>query len=99
MNTDPTPHHDISLPKPADAENIPHDMTTTPPTPVKPAPSQVDAHQAGDVDTIEKGWVTQVEQLFNAYGDDPYVLSQQLSELKREYIAKRYGRTLKKAGE
>lgn len=99
MNTDTTPHHDMSLPKPASAETPSSEVPVVEKTALQPSSPQETSAEAADIDTIEKGWVMQVEQLFHAYGDDPYALTQQFAELKREYIAKRYGKVIKKAGE
>lgn len=50
---------------------------------------------AEDVDLIEKEWVQKAKEIVRSTQGDPYAQSQRLSEMKADYIKKRYNRQLK----
>lgn len=50
---------------------------------------------ADDVDLIEKEWVEKAKEIVDRTQGDPYAQSKQLSQMKAEYIKKRYNRDLK----
>lgn len=58
------------------------------------APQQV-PQAADDGDVIEKEWVERVRQIIAATAQDPYLQNKRLTELKAEYMQKRYGKTIK----
>lgn len=49
---------------------------------------------AGDEDLIEKEWVDKAKRIIAATANDPYVREQQINQLQREYLRKRYGKEL-----
>lgn len=53
------------------------------------------AATADDGDVIEKEWVLRVRQIIAETAQDPYQQNKQLTELKAEYMQKRYGKTIK----
>lgn len=57
-----------------------------------PAPTPATAE---DVDLIEKEWVEKAKQIVHRTQGDPYAQSQQLSQMKADYIKKRYNREVK----
>lgn len=91
-------------------EELPHAAevaSSTPPvTPVTVVPSaQVDDTSAtgvmsdvpilaGDEDLIEKEWVDKAKRIIAATTNDPYIREQQINQLQREYLRKRYGKEL-----
>lgn len=50
---------------------------------------------AEDVDLIEKEWVEKAKQIVHSTQGDPYAQSQQLNQMKSDYIKKRYNREVK----
>ncbi len=52
---------------------------------------------AQDLDLIEDEWVAAVKNVMHTYHNDPYSLAGALSELRRDYLSKRYDRNLKAA--
>lgn len=52
---------------------------------------------AGDEDLIEKEWVDKAKRIIAATANDPYVREQQINQLQREYLRKRYGKELGEA--
>ena len=76
-----------------------------PTPPVMPLPSQNGAVNnttaasaqlmADDSDLIEKEWVNKAKQIVERTRDDPYRQSEQLTEVKVDYMQKRYGKTIK----
>ena len=50
---------------------------------------------ADDTDLIEKEWVAQVKHVVRSTINDPYEFNRQFTNLKAEYMQKRYGRDLK----
>jgi hypothetical protein len=57
-------------------------------------PTNSIAHEG---DTIDAGWVAQVDGMIKQTVADPRVLSQEFAKLKAQYIAGRYGREIKQA--
>ncbi len=68
--------------------------------PVMPAidplttPTSVGPLVAADEDVIEKEWVDKAKQILSETKDDPYQRSNRVNELQRDYLSKRYGKTL-----
>ena len=52
---------------------------------------------AADEDLIEKEWVTKAKTVISKTKDDPYTQAQQIAELMRDYVKKRYGKEVGKA--
>ena len=50
---------------------------------------------ADDNDLIEKEWVTQVQKILQQTATDPYEQCKLFTELKADYMKKRYGKLLK----
>lgn len=50
---------------------------------------------ADDGDLIEKEWVSKVKQVIATTANDPYEQNKQFSQLKADYLQKRYGKTIK----
>lgn len=50
---------------------------------------------ADDADLIEKEWVEKAKQILAETHDNPYVMSQQLTAMKTDYLKKRYGKDVK----
>lgn len=49
---------------------------------------------ADDADVIEKEWVDKAKQIVARTQGDPHAKSNELTGLKKEYIQKRYGKTI-----
>lgn len=49
---------------------------------------------AADEDLIEKEWVDKAKEIIGQTAGDPYTRSQQVSELQRDYLQKRYGKVI-----
>lgn len=47
---------------------------------------------AADEDVIEKEWVDKAKEIIQATKDDPYERTNQVSQLQRDYLKKRYGK-------
>jgi hypothetical protein len=47
---------------------------------------------AANDDVIEKEWVDKAKQIITGTKDDPYKRGQQVGELQRDYMKKRYGK-------
>jgi len=49
---------------------------------------------AADEDLIEKEWVDKAKEIILHTKDDPHARTQKVNELQRDYLQKRYGRTV-----
>jgi hypothetical protein len=49
---------------------------------------------AADDDLIEKEWVDKAKEIIEQTRDDPYVRTQRVNELQRDYLQKRYGKVV-----
>ena len=49
---------------------------------------------AADEDLIEKEWVDKAKEIILHTRDDPHARTQKVNELQRDYLQKRYGRTV-----
>lgn len=49
---------------------------------------------AADEDLIEKEWVDKAKQIVAATQDDPHARTNQVNQLQRDYLMKRYGRQI-----
>jgi hypothetical protein len=79
---------------------IPAGSTTDPSAATMP-PQTVDNNStvnvaAEDSDLIEKEWVNKAKTIVENTRFDPYLQNQKLSELRQEYLQKRYGKTIEK---
>ncbi len=63
------------------------DPATTPAPPVTDTPAIAD-----DVDVIEKEWVDKAQEVIKQTKDDPYQEEEQIEDLQRDYLKKRYGK-------
>lgn len=59
------------------------------------AAAQPAVQAADDGDIIEREWVNRVRQIIAATAQDPYLQNKQLTELKAEYMQKRYNKVIK----
>lgn len=50
---------------------------------------------ADDGDRIEKEWVGKIRQVVSRVGHDPYELNRQFTQIKADYLQKRYGKGIK----
>jgi hypothetical protein len=87
---------------------LPAAMPTTIPLPTPPTLPQTAAPAvatttttsdtpaiADDGDLIEKEWVVKAKKIVEATRDDPHLQSQQLTEVKVDYLQKRYNKSVK----
>lgn len=51
--------------------------------------------EAQDIDLIEKAWVEKAKMIVARTHGDPYLQNKALSQVKADYIQKRYGREIK----
>ena len=84
----PLPPPISSTPQQAQPGQTPASPQHTEPLRSEPQPP------AEDSDVIEMQWVDRVEGLVRQHAQDPYEMARQFSELKIQYIAKRYGKVL-----
>ncbi len=49
---------------------------------------------AADEDVIEKEWVDKAKQILAATSDDPHTRTEQVNQLQKDYLKKRYGKEL-----
>ena len=49
---------------------------------------------AADEDLIEKEWVDKAKEIIQSTKDDPHARTQKVNELQRDYLQKRYGRSV-----
>jgi len=66
-----------------------------PVAPVQPSTTPVVTDSpltAANDDVIEKEWVDKAKQIISITKDDPYKRGQQVGELQRDYMKKRYGK-------
>ncbi|MFZ1250404.1 MAG: hypothetical protein WAR37_03095 [Candidatus Microsaccharimonas sp.] len=49
---------------------------------------------AADEDLIEKEWVDKAKQIIEQTRDDPHARTQKVNELQRDYLQKRFGKTI-----
>lgn len=72
--------------------------TVVPQQPVAAPPQQATSLNtplvAADEDVIEKEWVDKAKEIIQQTKDDPYKRSQQVNELQRDYLQKRYGKVV-----
>lgn len=71
------------------------------PGPAQASPVQQDSSGLGttplvaaDEDLIEKEWVDKAKAIVEHTKDDPYKRTQQVNELQRDYLQKRYGKVV-----
>lgn len=79
------------------------EKSLVPVTPQLPAQDDSSAHPPAaareDRDIIDPAWLGKVEQIFRTQADDPYAMTEQFGNLKAEYIAQQFGKSVKKANE
>lgn len=49
---------------------------------------------AADEDLIEKEWVDKAKEIIEQTKDDPYARTAKVNDLQRDYLKKRYGKTI-----
>jgi len=60
-----------------------------------PGPASITAPiVAGDEDLIEKEWVDKAKEIIQRTADDPHARNEQVNELQRSYLQKRYGKVV-----
>ena len=82
----PLPPLPVSNTTPVNATHTDDSSTTT---------SVTNPSTAEDNDLIEKEWVAKAKQIVASTATDPYIQSQQVSQLKADYMSKRYNKTVK----
>lgn len=82
----------VPLPTPPAPQAAP--IASQPPAPATVAPVQAPAI-ADDGDLIEKEWVNRAQHIVATTAGDPHAQNQQLSQLKADYLQKRYGKVIK----
>lgn len=60
-----------------------------------PSYSQDTPAVAGDVDLIEKEWVEKAKNIVNSTLGDPHAQAEKISQMKADYIQKRYNKTIR----
>jgi len=50
---------------------------------------------ADDADLIEKEWVEKAKQILSETRDNPFVMNQQMTAMKTDYLKKRYNKDVK----
>lgn len=90
----------------AEASAVVNDLSQVaqPQVPVQPVASGATSAQddtnvtgptvAADEDVIEKEWIDKSKEIVQATKDDPYVRTNKVNQLQRDYIQKRYGKTV-----
>lgn len=83
----------------ADARSAAMPATPVLPPPVVSQPTAVvsaqnDDLQAADEDLIEKEWVDKLKKVITETKDDPHAREMGIAALQREYLQKRYNKTL-----
>lgn len=69
-------------------------VATAPVDTPRPAPASANPLVAADEDVIEKEWVDRAKKIVMDTKDDPHGRQQQVSELQKDYLQKRYGKQL-----
>ncbi|OGL30790.1 hypothetical protein A3F37_04210 [Candidatus Saccharibacteria bacterium RIFCSPHIGHO2_12_FULL_41_12] len=59
--------------------------------------SQTDSFEAGDVDVIEKEWIDKAKHIVEQNSSDPFEQQKMISQVKAEYIKKRFNKDIKKS--
>lgn len=54
---------------------------------------------ADDIDLIEKEWVEKAKEIVEKTRDNPYLQNKAISEIKADYIKKRYNKDVSKSGQ
>lgn len=93
MQPQQLPSTDQTAPSPAPFQ-LP-DSVGQPATTQTPVSKSGTPDIADDGDLIEKDWVAKVKQIIGNTAHDPYEQSKQLTELKADYLQKRYGKVIK----
>ncbi len=71
-------------------------QSSVPPT----APQTIPSPQiADDIDLIEKEWVEKAKEIVDKTKENPYLQNKAISEIKADYIKKRYNKDLAKSEE
>lgn len=78
--------HEPPIPQPAQSDDISHMLP----------PSAIPSN-AEDADLIEKPWVLAVKRVIGLNRNDPYSQSKAMTLLRKDYMKKRYGETIKNA--
>lgn len=76
---------------------MPAELSQVPASGQAVVPGAAMPQAAEDNDLIEPEWVAAVKKLMTDYHDDPYNLSQALTQLREDYLMKRYGRHIENA--
>lgn len=57
--------------------------------------NQVEKTEAGDVDVIEKVWIDKAKHIVDKTSSDPFEQQKMLSQIKADYIKKRFNKDIK----
>ncbi len=96
LHVAPMPGEQLSQANAAVAQAV----SNTPAIPIQQASDDGQSGQAAnpviadDADVIEKEWVDKAKQIVARTQGDPHAKSNELTGLKKEYIQKRYGKTI-----
>jgi Txe/YoeB family toxin of Txe-Axe toxin-antitoxin module len=93
----PQPGGGISLPPvqpPADDDD--NDPKAKAKSKAKPKGKLATPDIADDVDVIEMEWVNRAKQVIKETKDDPYAQEKAMEQLQADYLAKRYGKQIKR---
>lgn len=67
----------------------------TPPPAAAPSQQTITAPMvAADEELIEKEWVDKAKEIIQRTGDDPHARTEQVNQLQRSYLEKRYGKVI-----
>lgn len=73
---------------------VPVAQPVVPQDTAQPVVSSTTPLVAADEDLIEKEWVDKAKEIIQQTRDDPYVRTQRVNELQRDYLQKRYGKVV-----
>lgn len=77
----------VDIPTPQQTSNSGNPLTAS--------DSQVITPDAGDVDLIEKEWVEKAKSIVNGTLGDPHTQSEKISQMKADYIRKRFNKEIR----
>jgi hypothetical protein len=105
QETAPAPQERVGRQAPPPAlPAVPDDMPVAD-TPTIATPAQDTAAQhpvadssAKDAERIEPAWVNKAKEIIAKTHDDPFLQKDQMSKVKADYIAKRFGKQIKTEG-
>lgn len=76
---------------------VPQQIVSTQQTSGQNTPQTSGPAIADDIDLIEKEWVVKAKEVVDKTKDNPYLQNKAISEMKADYIKKRYNKDLDKS--